>query len=90
MDQVKEIKPILAVITPTYNRRKLLPNLYASLEAQTEKDFEWLVVDDGSTDGTDAYIAGLTEATFPIKYLHLENGGKQQGYARHLRHTQIH
>ena len=43
----------LTVFTPTYNRRELLARAYASLKVQTSKDFEWLIVDDGSTDGTD-------------------------------------
>ena len=44
-------KPI-TVFTPTYNRAKLLSKLYDSLKAQTSFDFEWLIVDDGSTDNT--------------------------------------
>ena len=42
----------ITVFTPTYNRAHLLPRLYKSLCAQTCKDFEWLVIDDGSTDNT--------------------------------------
>lgn len=40
------------VFTPTFNRKELLEKLYKSLQKQTFKDFEWLIVDDGSTDGT--------------------------------------
>ena len=40
------------IFTPTYNRKKLLKKLYESLKKQTYKNFEWLIVDDGSTDGT--------------------------------------
>ena len=43
----------LTVFTPTYNRRELLTRVYHSLLNQTVKDFEWLIVDDGSTDNTD-------------------------------------
>ena len=43
---------MITVFTPTYNRAHLLPRLYESLCRQTYADFEWLVVDDGSTDGT--------------------------------------
>ena len=43
---------LITVFTPTYNRVHLLPRLYDSLCRQTYKDFEWVVVDDGSTDGT--------------------------------------
>lgn len=41
---------LVTVITPTYNRALLLPRLYESLRRQTNNNFEWIVVDDGSTD----------------------------------------
>ena len=40
------------IFTTTYNRKNLLPRLYESIKAQTFKDFVWLIVDDGSKDGT--------------------------------------
>ena len=43
---------LITVLTPTYNRANLLPNLYNSLIAQEENNFNWLIIDDGSTDGT--------------------------------------
>lgn len=42
----------ITVFTPTYNRAYILKKLYDSLVSQTEKNFEWLIVDDGSTDNT--------------------------------------
>lgn len=52
-------------------------NLWASLNKQTVKDFEWLVVDDGSTDGTENLITQLQEnSDFPIRYIYKKNGGK--------------
>ena len=42
----------LTIFTPTYNRAATLPRLYESLLSQTATDFEWLLVDDGSTDET--------------------------------------
>jgi glycosyltransferase involved in cell wall biosynthesis len=69
--------PSITVLTATHNRAGTLPRLYESLEQQTYTDFEWLVVDDGSTDGTAAVIEGLIgDASFPIRYLHKPNGGK--------------
>ena len=41
---------LITVFTPTYNRADLLPRLYESLQEQTTNNFEWLIVDDGSTD----------------------------------------
>lgn len=46
------VKRMITVFTPTYNRAKLLPRLYESLCRQTYRDFEWVVVDDGSVDET--------------------------------------
>lgn len=69
--------PTFTVFTPTYNRRQTLPRVFEALDAQTCKDFEWLIVDDGSTDDTAAFIATLADkANFPIRYLVQPNGGK--------------
>lgn len=67
----------LTVFTPTYNRAHTLPRTYQSLCRQECKDFVWLVVDDGSTDGTaDLVRSWQQEANgFEIRYLYKENGG---------------
>lgn len=49
----------LTVFTPTYNRKHTLPRTYESLCRQTCKDFDWLVIDDGSSDGTRVWIESL-------------------------------
>lgn len=68
--------PVLTVFTPTYNRAHTLPRTYESLCRQTCRDFEWLVIDDGSTDGTAALIKSWQEENkIPIRYIHKENGG---------------
>jgi glycosyltransferase involved in cell wall biosynthesis len=65
------------VLTPTYNRIHLLPRLYGSLLAQTSKNFEWLIVDDGSTDSTEQVVQSwIKENKLMIKYMKKENGGK--------------
>lgn len=67
----------ITVFTPSYNRAYILPKLYESLQQQTCKDFEWLIVDDGSTDNTEELVAPwLSEKDFPIRYVKQENGGK--------------
>ena len=69
------------VFTPTFNRKELLEKLYKSLQKQTFKDFEWLIVDDGSTDGTGEKVKEfLEESKLDIKYFYKENGGKQRAY----------
>ena len=55
---------------------QLLPQVFASLQKQTVKDFEWLIIDDGSTDNTEEYIQGLHTGDFPVQYHRKENGGK--------------
>lgn len=60
--------PCVTVITPTRNRRALIAETAASLLAQTCTDWEWLVVDDGSADGTAEYLAGLMAADARIRY----------------------
>lgn len=70
---------LVTVLTPTYNRAARLGDLFRSLQCQTLKDFEWLIVDDGSTDETEAVVQGfLKAADFPVRYLHRENGGKHR------------
>ncbi len=54
---------LVTVITPTYNRKSELKNLYYSLCKQTNYDFRWLVVDDGSRDETDQYIEKIKKRT---------------------------
>lgn len=69
------------VFTPTFNRKELLEKLYKSLQKQTFKDFEWLIVDDGSTDGTKEKVEEfLSKKKLEIKYYFKENGGKQRAY----------
>ena len=51
----------LTVFTPTYNRAHTLPRLYQSLCSQTSQDFDWLVIDDGSTDETKELIGGFSD-----------------------------
>lgn len=69
---------MLTIFTPAYNRAKLLPRLYESLCRQTVKDFEWLIVDDGSTDNTEEVCKSFTGEGFPVRYYRKENGGKQR------------
>ena len=67
----------LTIFTPTYNRAYTLEKLYKSLQRQSDYDFEWLIVDDGSTDSTKELIEGwINEAKISIRYIYQENAGK--------------
>lgn len=72
----------LTVFTPTYNRAHTLRRVYESLCTQTVcEGFEWLVIDDGSTDFTRQLVEGfISEKRIPIRYIYKENGGLHTGY----------
>lgn len=73
------------VFTASFNRARTLPRLVESLCRQTFSDFEWVIVDDASTDGTAELIAGLRARglPFPVTYLRQDsNGGKRRAINR--------
>jgi glycosyltransferase involved in cell wall biosynthesis len=77
------------VFTPTFNRSSTLSRVYESLRSQTFRDFEWLIVDDGSTDNTRQRIeTWQTEAVFPIRYIFQENQGKPAAFNRGVQEAQ--
>jgi glycosyltransferase involved in cell wall biosynthesis len=68
---------MITIFTPTYNRAFLLTRLYKSLLKQTNNAFEWIIVDDGSTDDTAALVQTfISENKIPIKYHKQVNKGK--------------
>ena len=74
---------LITVFTPTYNRASLLPHLYNSLCFQSFKDFEWLLIDDGSTDNTEKLVnVFIEEDIVNIRYYRQENGGKHRAFNR--------
>ena len=75
------MKPI-TVFTPTYNRAYILGKCYESLNRQTCKDFIWLIIDDGSTDGTEELVHSwmAQDNGYEIRYIYKENGGLHTGY----------
>lgn len=71
------------VFTPTYNRAHTLHRVYNSLCSQTYRHFEWLIIDDGSTDNTKELVEQwINVADFPIRYLYQENQGKHIAWNR--------
>lgn len=66
----------ITVFTPTFNRAYTLPKLYESLLRQTSQNFEWLIIDDGSTDNTKELVDDwIKENKIPIRYIYQKNKG---------------
>lgn len=79
---------MITVLTPTYNRASLLINLYQSLTKQDFEDFEWVIVDDGSTDTTtDIVDKFIKEQKIVITYIQQLNGGKHKALNRGVKES---
>lgn len=80
----------LTVFTPAYNRDYSIHLCYESLCRQTCKDFVWLVIDDGSTDGTKALIEAWQKEDngFVIEYIYKENGGMHTAHNTAYEHME--
>lgn len=74
--------PQITVFTPTYNRAYCLHKCYESMLRQTNKNFKWLIIDDGSTDNTKYLVEQWKKKDngFEIEYYYKENGGMHTGY----------
>lgn len=80
----------LTVFTPSYNRAHLLPRCYESLRKQTNLDFIWMVIDDGSTDQTGEIVSNWQKDNqlFDIEYYYKENGGLHTAYNEAIAHIE--
>ncbi len=80
----------LTVFTPAYNRADCLPRCYEGMKSQTNHDFIWMIIDDGSKDGTkDLVDVWLKEKNdFEIKYYYKENGGLHTAYNEAIAHIE--
>lgn len=74
----------ITIFTPTYNRGYILGELYKSLLIQIDKSFEWVIVDDGSSDNTYELVSRWKEKDngFDIIYEKVVNGGKHRAINR--------
>lgn len=75
-------EPLFTVFTPTFNRRGILARVYISLQKQTYRNFEWVIIDDGSTDGTNEMVLQWQQEgnDFLINYQWQPNQGKHIAY----------
>ena len=76
------MKKAITIFTPTYNRAYCLGKCYKSLQQQKNKNFVWLIIDDGSTDDTNQLVKKWIQETtdFEIRYIYKKNGGMHTGY----------
>lgn len=76
----------ITLFTPTYNRAYILDTLYRSVQRQTFRDFEWIIMDDGSSDNTEELVRSwLNDGNdFPIRFYKVPNGGKCRAINRGL------
>lgn len=83
------MKPI-TVFTPAYNRADLLPRCFESMKKQTNKDFIWMVIDDGSIDNTKELVNSWIENNdgVEIQYYYKENGGLHTAYNEAIAHIE--
>lgn len=82
---------LITIFTPTYNRAHLLPETYNSIRNQNFDDVEWLLVDDGSSDNTEAVVKGWIEDIdnkLTIRYIKKENGGMHSAFNVGMEHAQ--
>lgn len=78
----------ITVFTPAYNRENTLGRLYNSLLIQDYKEFEWIIVDDGSLDNTEELVASwIKQRKINIRYYKQVNGGKHRAINRGLAHA---
>ena len=85
-------KKMLTVFTPAYNRAHTIGRTYESLCRQTCQDFEWLVIDDGSSDHTKELVEGwIKENKIPIRYIYQNNQGMHGAHNTAYRniHTEL-
>ena len=76
----------ITLFTPTYNRAYILDTLYHSVQRQTFRDFEWIIMDDGSSDNTEELVKQWMndDNDFPIRFYKVPNGGKCRAINRGL------
>lgn len=67
---------LVTIITPTFNRANYLPILFESLQNQSSKMFDWIIVDDGSSDNTSGVVLNFKPDSFKLTFLKQNNSGK--------------
>lgn len=80
VENLEELWNVISIVTPTYNRGYCLGNLYDSLKQQTSMDFEWIIVNDGSSDHTETIVKQwLREDSHFKLYIRKQRMGEASG-----------
>ena len=75
-DSWKKARPFFTVVTPVFNRHDILPRAIKSIEGQVFRDFEYIIVNDGSTENLDDIVLPFMDRTaIPVMYIKKPNGG---------------
>lgn len=74
---MEDIRPKITVITPAYNRAKFIKETIESVLVQDYQDFEYLILDDGSTDNTKEVVRPFLKDK-RVKYLYHRNQGEAE------------
>lgn len=84
------MKKLITILTATYNRANLLPDLYASLCRQSNQNFDWIIIDDGSSDDTKSIVEKwlMEKHSFTITYYYIPNGGKNRAVNHGVKYVQ--
>lgn len=71
-----DASPCFSIITPIFNRSETMKRTIASVESQLYRDFEYIMIDDGSTDDIDSVVIPFLNSTdIPVMYVKKDNGG---------------
>ncbi|MCM1216991.1 MAG: glycosyltransferase [Lachnospiraceae bacterium] len=78
---------MVTIFTPVYNRSYIIDQLYASLQRQNDTNFEWIIIDDGSTDNLKEKVQAWIKEDNPFKiyYEYVSHGGKHRAINRAVR-----
>ncbi len=79
--------PVFSVIIPTYNREKLISRAIDSVLVQSFRDFELLIIDDGSKDNTESIIQAYVKKDNRVHYFYKENGGQNSALNLGIKHA---
>ena len=80
--RIEDESPLVSIITPAYNAEEYISSTYVSIKAQTYENWEWIVVDDSSSDRTASIIGGYADEEPRIRFIELDGSRHSAARAR--------